>query len=384
MVLRFLMITALLFSAGLSFSSEAYPRLNGVQVFVLDKAYDKDLDTFFAGLKAGGYDTVFLRVFHNGSDRYHYGEANPECRSGVYFQTDEACVVRDVLSEAVSSARKHNLRIYAWMATRSLTFLKTTELMERSFTKEGTVSGYGASIFKKEVRDRLIGLFWDLAKYDIDGILFQDDFILKNAEGASPEAVQQYLAETGETASYETLLSCSGNFALTKVTGACPENFLPWVSWKNKKLMGMFSDLRAAAEAVKPDIKFAGNVYYETPLDRVKGLSWYAQSIRSMLDGGFDYLAVMGYHDQIGEEMLKSHDESVDVLYEMTENLVAVTSDESRVVLKLQLSSFSKNRTVDDVQLGSLCRMTADYPFISRVLVPVNSLSDINNICFTK
>ena len=57
------------------------------------------------------------------------------------------------------------------MATRSLSFLKTAENMSMSLSAEGKdVTGYGANIFKKDVRDTLLNLFEDLAKYEIDGI----------------------------------------------------------------------------------------------------------------------------------------------------------------------------------------------------------------------
>jgi len=383
MLIRFLIITALLLSAGLSFSSEQNPRINGVQVFVLNKSYDGDMNAFFSGLKAKGYDTVFLRVFHNGSDRHHFADENKDCKSGVYFKTDRACVVRDVLGEAVVSARKNGMRIYAWMATRSLTFLKTPEHMEKVFAKDGTADGYGASIFDSEVRTAMKELFADLGKYDIDGILFQDDFIMRYSEGASGAAVAMYEDETGNKLAYDTLFSCNGSYKVTRVSNACGETFLPWIRWKNAKLMDFYGELKSAARAVNPDIKFAANVYYETPIDKAKGLAWYSQSIQSMLAAGFDYLAVMGYHDQIASEMRKDTDEAVDVLYEMAENLVAATDDENRIILKLQITSFDKKRTVDDSQLDLLCRMTADYPGISRVLVPVNSLSDIKDICFS-
>lgn len=382
MVIRFLIITALLLSAGLSFSAESYPRINGVQVFVLNKSYDKDMDTFFSGLKTKGYDTVFLRVFHNRGDRFHFGDEKSDCESGVYFRTSNACVVRDVLAETVAAARKNRMKVYAWMATRSLSFLKTSEQMESSFAPNGIGSGYGASIFDKNVRETLKVLFADLAKYDIDGILFQDDFIMRYAEGASSGAKALYETETGNKLAYDTLFGCKAGFQNTRVTGACADTFLPWARWKNAKLMDFFGELKTSAEAFNPDIKFAANVYYETPIDRMKGLAWYSQSIQSMLATGFDYLAVMGYHDQIGAEMRKDTQEAVDVLYEVAENLVAVT-DESRIILKLQLSSFDKKRTVDSEQVDMLCSMSADYPQISRVLVPVNSLSDIRDICFS-
>lgn len=70
--------------------------------------------------------------------------------------------------------------------------------MSMSLSAEGKdVTGYGANIFKKDVRDTLLNLFEDLAKYDIDGILFQDDFIIKYTEGSDKYAAALFKEETG-------------------------------------------------------------------------------------------------------------------------------------------------------------------------------------------
>ena len=298
---KIFLLTALLIMTGLSAYSQSYPRINGAQIFVIDSRYDKDLGQFFSELKAEGYDTVLLRVFHNSVDRYHYNDVNAECPTGVYFRTDAACMVRDVLGEAVKAAHSNGMRIYAWMATRTLSVLKTPEAMEKRFDPDGTVAdGYGFSIFNKEARETAVKLFSDLAAYPIDGILFQDDFILRNREGASKDALKAYYDDTGIRLTEESLFGCKGGMKTAKVPGACADTFNDWTEWKNEEMMRFYTDLKSAAMQMNPDIKFAGNVYYETPLDSVKGMSWYAQSIESMLDSGFDYLAVMGYHDQIG------------------------------------------------------------------------------------
>ncbi len=202
--------------------------------------------------------------------------------------------MRDVLAEAVESARKHDMKIYAWMATRTLSFLKTPDYMEKSFHKSELKDGYGMSIFQPEAAETVRELFRDLAAYDIDGILFQDDFILRYREGASEYALKAYEADTGIKLNGDKLFGCKGGLGQTKVPGGCPEVFIPWREWKNSKMMEFYQSLKIESLKINPDLVFAGNVYYETPLEKDKGLSWYAQSIDSMLDFGFDYLAVMG------------------------------------------------------------------------------------------
>lgn len=368
--------------AGSSFA-QSYPALNGVQVFVLDKKYNGNIDKLFDGLKEHGVDTVFVRVFHNSVDRYHYLDKREECKTGVYFKTDEACVVRDVLAEAVASARKHDMKIFAWMATRTLSFLKTPEYMEKSFDKKGLRDGYGMSIFHDEATERVRQLFRDLAEYDIDGILFQDDFILRYREGASEYAIKAYEQDTGIKLTREKLLGCTGGNGITKVPGGCPETFIPWTNWKNRKMMEFYQSLKIESLKINPDLVFAGNVYYETPLEERKGMSWYAQSIDSMLAFGFDYLAVMGYHDQIAQELQLHRDDALKMVEQIALNLKEKVKPTTRILMKVQRISFSDSKKLGGEHIESLCELLAKHICVSRVVVPVNRVEDLSGTCFS-
>jgi biofilm PGA synthesis lipoprotein PgaB len=384
MIRKIIILMTLFIVTGSSLFAQEYPSVNGVQIFVLDKKYDGNLDHFFSGLKERGLDTVLVRVFHNSVDRYHFQDKNSKCRAGVYFKTDSACMVRDVLGEAVQSARKHGLKIYAWMATRTLSFLKTENYMEKSFRGGELKNGYGFSIFNQDAVSTVVDLFRDLAKYDIDGVLFQDDFILRYREGASDHALHAYKLDTGIEIAEKDLFSCRGGLGETKVPNGCPEVFLPWVEWKNAKMMDFYRNLKIETMKVNPELVFAGNVYYETPLEKAKGLAWYAQTIESMLDNGFDYLAVMGYHDQIAEELRLDSESAMSMVEDIAKSLKNRVDDWSRILLKVQRISFNKTRVVDSRQHDSLCDMLDRHGSISRVVVPVNSLEDLEGSCLGK
>jgi len=68
-----------------------YEPIKGIQVFNLNFPHS-ELDNFLINVKNSGFDTVFLRVFHNENDRYHYGEAS-DCNSGVYYKTKKICTL---------------------------------------------------------------------------------------------------------------------------------------------------------------------------------------------------------------------------------------------------------------------------------------------------
>ncbi|WP_022850426.1 poly-beta-1,6-N-acetyl-D-glucosamine N-deacetylase PgaB [Limisalsivibrio acetivorans] len=370
------------YSKGVTLLEREYPHLTGAQIFVLDPSYNGDLGRFFDEVQDAGANTVFLRVFHNSVDRYHLG-MDSECSTGVYFHTEEACVVDDLLKRAVVEAEIRGMKLYAWMATRTLSFLKTPVLMERTFIDGGTSGeGYGASIFKPAVRRKLIRLFEDLAAYDIDGILFQDDFIMRYREGASLPAIQRYYVDSGVFLDSDSLFSCSGGNNRTKVPGGCNDVYIPWAKWKTEMLAQFFGELRMAVLKRNPSIRFAANVYYETPLDDMIGMSWYSQSIDRLMKAGFDYFAVMCYHDQIKNELNLSDIETKSYVNSIVNSLVSKVKEPSRVLVKLQRISWQDKSVIPGEEMKGVCSILDSYGGVSKALVPVNHADDIKGDCF--
>ena len=295
-------------------SSEDIYLINGAQVFVLDEKYKGNLDLFFKEVKSKGINTVFFRVFHNSKDRSHLNMPI-NCESGVYFETKHACSINNLLKDMVDYAHKNNIKLYAWMATRSLSFLKTADNMSMSLSAEGSdVSGYGANIFKKEVRDTLLNLFEDLARYDIDGILFQDDFIIKYTEGSDKYAAALFKQETGIDVKKENFFKSIKEYNGRKVFSEYKDEFYVWAEWKSSQLALLFKELKERAKTVNPRIKFAANVYYETPVDEAAALAWYSQKLSTLKSAGADYFAVMGYFEQISSEQKLSRVETASLI----------------------------------------------------------------------
>ncbi|MCD8567231.1 MAG: poly-beta-1,6-N-acetyl-D-glucosamine N-deacetylase PgaB [Geovibrio sp.] len=376
------LLPAYLYAGSVTLLEKTRPLLNGVQVFVLDPAYEKNPGRFFDEVKKQGGNTVFFRVFHNSSDRYHFLK-NSECVTGVYFQTDEACVVDDLLPVMIEEAHKRGIKLYAWMATRTLSFLKTPLLMEKTFADgQGTGEGYGASIFMSAVRRKLVRLFEDLAAYDIDGILFQDDFIMRHREGASLSALHAYYMDTGLMLTSGDLFGCLERENRTKVPGGCNDTYIPWAYWKAQKMADFFRELRQAVLVRNPSVRFAANIYYETPADSMKGISWYSQSVDMLLDAGFDYLAVMSYHDQIAREMKLDYEGAKEYVNGMLQNLVSNVDEKERILMKLQRVSWADKSGVDRGELEGICRLIDSYGSISKAIVPVNRSSEISGGCF--
>lgn len=371
------------FQTGLALSEEIYNyeglyRITGAQVFVFNKKYHNNLDKFFQEVTSKGINTVFVRVFHNLHDRSHFNVPN-KCKSGVYFKTKHSCVVYDILPEVISSARKYNVKVYGWMATRSLSFLKTEDNMSKSLSPSGSnVAGYGANIFKEEVREKIKNLYIDLAKYDLDGILIQDDFIIKYSEGSDKFAKKIFEQETGISLKASNFFGGVKEYNGRKIYKDYKEDFYVWADWKSRHLLELFKEIRMGVKYINPAIKFAVNIYYETPLNERTGLAWYSQKIGQLLDNGADYLAVMGYSEQIGEEQNLDENGKIKYISRIADSAVKQTGDARRVIMKLQTRSFLGKGMLSIDEYKRICRnIVLKHKNISTTDVPVFSSKDI-------
>jgi len=336
----------------------SYYKVNGVQIFNFKKEYRYNLDSYFKSLKSSNVNTVFVRVFQNATDRVHFDEPN-KCVSGVYFKSANACTVFDLLDLIIPYAKKYDIKVFAWMATRSLSFLKDTHNLELEFRDNKIQTGYGINIFDKGARNSLIGLFRELAMYDIDGILIQDDFILRMNEGLSDLSKSRYYVDYGKL----------------------PDNKdTDWYKWKLLNLSGFLDELRYETKKINPKIKFAVNIYYETPVYPEKGIKWYAQSLEQYKKLGFSYFALMAYHEQIMDELKINFQDTLSYLNRMLNKMSKFLYHEN-IIVKIQVRKFNNEKTkISIYEINKVCELIKNYN-VGIVLVPFEDLSDLNNNC---
>lgn len=334
-----------------------YETIRGVQIFNLDKKYLLHMDDYFETLSKNNVNTVFIRVFQNSEDRVHLGLPN-RCGSGVYFNTDVACTVFDIIDFVTPYAKKYHIKVYAWMATRSLSFLKSKGLMEKQLNNNYISDGYGVDIFHPEVRNTLLKIFRDLAKTDIDGILIQDDFILKYNEGFGENSLMRYMVDYGKK----------------------PDIYDgDWYLWKMKSLSSFLNEIRYEVKKFNPRIKFAVNIYYETPSFPEKGVKWYAQTLENYYSEGFEYFATMAYHEQIMDELKIPFLKVVNYISAMLNDAVKKIPPE-RILTKIQIRKFTKEKEpVELYRVKKLCSLAKSFK-TGVILVPFEDLADLN--CF--
>jgi len=349
-------------------------RLRVAQVLLFE---GRSMDDIFANLEKlrdAGVNTVFIRVFHNNGDRPLL-EGGPSGRSGVYFQTDAAPVLKDYLAEIIPVCRRLGLSVYAWMTTRRSEWLLSEhpELAELTLDLETgrRLPSHSLNIFHPTVKNRLFHAFRDLAAYDIDGILFQDDLVMRVGEGFSPEAVGAYLEDTGETASPDSIFYLDGTGNPLSILSADKYRsaFWEWAEWKNRRLLELAWELMDSARKVRPALRFALNLYYEAVLNPRMALAWYAQDLKVAQGYPFDYFSLMSYHRQIRKELSLSGEEALGVLSTMSRRAVREVGRPERVIMKVQSLDWDTHQLLPGEELDRALEAAAPMEGVSLAFV---------------
>jgi tetratricopeptide (TPR) repeat protein len=320
------------------------------QVAYLDGKNLSEVEKRVKELKNAGVDTLIFRVFQNkGDPKYKFVKSRHE--EGVYFKTEHALVIDDILEKIAEIAHRNGLDLFAWMTTRYATYgvEKQTSYLSRiyNFETKKMEIGRGFNLFHPDVLKRLEGLYRDLGRYPIDGILFQDDLILYHNEDFSIEANKAFLKEYGYSPHPDIFYvdpykSESGRYFAKSYT----DQFWTWANWKNRWLMNVAKQLMNAARESNPKLQFAINLYFETILNQSNGAAWFSQTLPEALAKDFDYYAIMAYHRQAmkgkGIELRKSFD----LMAEVVQKAIKLVEDPSRVLMKIWILDWKSNEAV--------------------------------------
>jgi biofilm PGA synthesis lipoprotein PgaB len=325
-------------------------------------------------LKDSGVDTLILRVFQNKGDRM-YKFATPRNEEGVYFKTDHAPVVDDILGKMAEIAHRNGLEIFAWMTTRYANYGSEgpPELRCKSYNFETKKleMARGYNLFHPEVIKRLEGLFRDLGRVPIDGILFQDDLILKHNEDFSTEANKGFFKESGYSPHPDLFYidpykSESGKYYVK----AYSDKFLVWANWKNRWLMDVAKRLMAAARESNPRLDFGINLYYETVLNGSNAVAWFSQTLQEAQRTGFDYYAIMAYHRQTMNELKMEGKKAIDLMAEVTQKAVKSIGDPSQVMMKVQVLDWKRYEVIPAKEVETLLDRILSQGKVSLAFVP--------------
>lgn len=350
--------------------------MRAVQVALFEGRDYGEVEHELDALKVAGVDTIILRVFHNKDDRF-YPFVKPKNRgipAGVYFKTAESPVIEDILAPILEIAHRKGLKVFAWMTTRYADYgmeqRKDMACKAYDFDTKEIVACKGLDLFNANAVHHLERLFQDLAAYPIDGILFQDDLMLKHNEGFGRYSEALYKKDTGRKLTPSGLY---GNEEIPQSAILSPQytsEFWRWAAWKNKRLLQVASRLKAVVKQKRPEAKFAINLMYESVSNPPYAMAWLSQSLDEAVRQGFDYYAVMAYHRQMQDELKKGPYEIQRLIEKMTEDAVRLVGEPQKVLIKFQTIDWNTSHPLPDREVTGLLNKIKETNNISIAVVP--------------
>ncbi len=359
-------------------------RILGAQILVFRSTDYAQVENSIKDLVAAGVNTLIVRAFQNRGDRI-YRFARPRCTVGVYFKTTHAPVVDPVLTQIVALAHRYGLRVFAWMETRKMPLLLTDPKASRAISYRFESKSYGAvpqwSIFDKAVEKRLIGLYHDVALSGVDGILIQDDLVMRQNEDFSLQAVTLFEKETGKLLSPKNLYSkvfqdntgywCVPNYS---------DTFWQWACWKNQKLLDLARKLILSARGVNPEIKIAMNFMYESVTNPKNALAWLSQSLAEATRLPIDYYAIMAYHRQIREELRLSEEATYNKIAHMTATMLKLVDNPHKVLMKVQMADWKTRKQISPYEANQVFNRINSQGRVSLAFIPYSPTLPLNVI----
>src|SRR3990172_8926569 len=347
-----------------------------VQVALFEGKDYKEVAGEMERLKAAGMDTIILRVFHNRNDRFYpfvkSGKLNNE--SGVYFNTTHSPVIEDILGPLLYIAHKKGLKVFAWMTTRYANYglenKNNLGCKAYDFSTKDIVPCKGLDLFNKDAVEHLERLFNDLSVYPLDGILFQDDLVLRHNEGFGPYAQLLFEKDNSKRLVPAELYRNVSENGRGGYSADYTDEFWRWAAWKNKRLLDIADRLRVVVKKKSPDVKFAINLMYESISNPTYAMAWLSQSLDEAVKQGFDYYAIMAYHQQMQDELKKEPYEIYTLIERMTADAVRLVGEPHRVLMKLQTIDWDTSMPLSAREVINLARKIQEAGNISLAVVP--------------
>ncbi len=348
---RVILILLFLLVSGISHAQENNQPIRAAQVFHSDANNYAEFEREVIRMKHLGVNIMIFRVFGNKGDRI-YKFANPNSDIGVYFKTTHSPVIDDVLGKVTKIAHKHGIKVFAWMTTRHAIYDAEEDVWdsEYSFSEMDYKTLPKLDLFNDQAVWRLQQLYADLAKYPIDGVLIQDDFVMRHMEGFGTEARVQYLSQYNkllDAKNMYTELELKDNGRVKRIIYS--DEFWQFQGWKNAQLILVADELIKTLKEANPRLEVALNVSYELFHNPKNALAWFAHD--KILAKKFNYVAVMAYQDQMMKELGVSLDEAGDLIKENTDKAIEAMGSPERVIMKIQTIDWDTSKELSLKQI---------------------------------
>ena len=340
----------------------APPPIVAAQIHVLAGEDWQQVGEKLDELKSAGFNAVFFRVFQNRGDRYHAlaAEAEEEEAVGLYYPSALAPTVADILPRLLSLCRERNIKFYAWMAARRMDWLDVPLWRDAIYDPAaGTTSPANHyDIFNPDFADYLLGIFEELALAGVDGIVLQDDFVIKTYEGFTEAGIGGFRLQNGADASpqglfLETFTGTDGRAHVREFA----EHYPDWCFYKSERLRTLGSAICARVKRTRVNVELVLNVYYDTVLAPEDALCWLGQDAEALVASPFDRISLMAYHRLLAREENLGVSEAIAATADLVSQSQRLFGE--RLLVKLQVANWEDG---SELELDEMEKLIAALP----------------------
>ena len=252
-------------------------------------------------------------------------------------------------------------KLWAWMITRNFNWISNVSLFDYKYNRGCLEHIKKYDIFNENAVKKIIETYKILAKNKIDGILIQDDLIIKYNEGMSENGTKEFERVTGIPANMQKMIK-KGNYYNKE-----------WVKIKKKKIIEILSKIIKEVKQINPNIKIGMNVYYETPLFIENAEQWYSHNLKELVKTDIDYIYLMSYQRQIKDEMKLSEKENKNLFEKIVKEAFKIAKE--KLVVKIQVYDWKSKKRVSKREIINYIRLIPNK--VKRICFTPVKLKDI-------
>lgn len=257
--------------------------MRAITVSSRDLPSPNDLDRWLLSLVEQGVTTIICPLDTASESNSDVSESNDR-RSGIYFRSEWAPMVRDVVGELIPSAHQRGLTVVVAFSPRRTEWMDPglgwNDRVYDPARRQLRLSPY-MDLFHPAFQEYLIGLLADLAATGIDGLLFQNDIPLGPYDGFSVVAVHAFEKE------FQVRLDPSHLFQAVEHgaglsdgrTGQYPPEFWRWIGWKAREQTKILERLGRAMRSRADNLQLAVEVHTEAVTDPRDALVRYSEDL---------------------------------------------------------------------------------------------------------
>ena len=209
-------------------------------------------------------------------------------RAGIYFRSEWAPTVRDVVGELARLAHARGLSVVAALSPRRINWvdpaLGWNDRVYDPARAQLRASRY-MDLFHPAFQEYLVGLLADLAASGVDGLLFQNDDSLGVFDGFSPFAIQGFernfhlQVEPGHLLHAVPPPAGQRSTVMDGAMNRYPPEFWRWVGWKARERTKILERLGRAMRLHATNLQLALEVHQEAVTDPRAALVYYGEDL---------------------------------------------------------------------------------------------------------